>query len=72
MDTAIPKGVTLNESVSLRMGQAQRHLEGLLKRGMHERELVDTVVKVCGSYQLPYKCFDMLEKWALRTYILEA
>lgn len=57
-----------NESVSIRMGQVQLELEQVLSRDMLVRDIVDHVLKASTNADLPYRCFSMLEAWALRTY----
>ena len=51
-----------------RIGQCQRKLETILSHDMTEKEIVSNVLKETQAYIMPYKCFLMLEQWALREY----
>jgi len=60
-----------NYSIELqKLGIAQRELEQFLSQDMTNREISGHVLSLSArdDYQLPYKSFQILESWALRTY----
>jgi len=64
-----------NYSIELqKLGIAQRELEQFLSQDMTNREISGHVLSLSArdDYQLPYKSFQILESWALRTYGGEA
>ena len=51
-----------------KMGHVKRRLTTLLNKDMPQQDITRQVLFESTSYLLPYQCFLMMEKWALKEY----
>jgi len=60
----------MNESLVIRMGKAQIILEDVFRDRPPQTtaEVVTAVLRVSTRYSLPFRCYRLVEDWALQRY----